>query len=215
MKFFVDSAEIEDIKKAKALGLADGVTTNPTLIRKSGRDFEEAISEIAALIDGPVLAEPVSESVNEIVKEGRQLASWASNVVVKIPMTKQGLEATVLLGKENIRTALTLVFSPAQALLAAKAGAKYICPFVGRLDDIATPGMDLIAEIMQIYDNYPELETEVIVASVRTPAHVVDSAAIGADGVTAPFKVIEQMVKHPLTDKGIQQFLADWNKANV
>ncbi|MFC1569344.1 fructose-6-phosphate aldolase [bacterium] len=212
MKFFVDSAVIEDIQKAKALGLADGVTTNPSLIRKSGRDFEEAITEIAHLIEGPVLAEPVNETVDEIVKEGKILASWASNVVVKIPLTKAGLEATTILKQNNIQTAITLVFNSAQALLASKAGAKYICPFVGRLDDIATPGMDLIAEIMQIYDNYPELDTEVIVASVRSTNHIVESAAIGADGVTAPFNVIEQMIKHPLTEIGIQKFLEDWNK---
>ncbi|MBN2104671.1 fructose-6-phosphate aldolase [bacterium] len=211
MKFFVDSAVIEDIKKAKALGLADGVTTNPTLIRRSGQDFQDAITEIANLVKGPVLAEPVSETVKDIVKEGKILASWAPNVVVKIPLTHAGLEATHILKHENIETALTLVFSSAQALLAAKAGAKYICPFVGRLDDIDTPGMELIADIMQIYDNYPELDTEVIVASVRTPGHITESAALGADGVTAPLKVIEQMVRHPLTDIGIEKFLKDWN----
>jgi len=211
MKFFVDSAEIDDIQKAKALGLADGVTTNPTLIRKSGRDFRQAITEIADLVKGPVLAEPVSNTVNDIVKEGKILASWAPNVVVKIPLNHAGLEATQILREENIQTALTLVFNTAQALLAAKAGAKYICPFVGRLDDIDTSGMDLIADIMQIYDNYPDLETEVIVASVRTPEHVTESAALGADGVTAPLKVIQQMVHHPLTDIGIEKFLKDWN----
>ena len=149
--------------------------------------------------------------MNDIVKEGKILASWAPNVVVKIPLNHAGLEATQILREENIQTALTLVFNTAQALLAAKAGAKYICPFVGRLDDIDTSGMDLIADIMQIYDNYPDLETEVIVASVRTPEHVTESAALGADGVTAPLKVIQQMVHHPLTDIGIEKFLKDWN----
>lgn len=210
MQFFVDSAEIDDIKQAQKFGLADGVTTNPTLIRKSGRDFREAITEICDLVSGPVLAEPVSETVEEILKEGREIAGWASNVVVKIPLTRAGLEAVHRFSQEGIRTALTLIFNPAQALLAAKAGASMICPFVGRLDDIASPGMELIREIVDLYTNYPDIETEVIVASVRHSNHVVDAAAYGADGVTLPFKVIEQMMQHPLTDIGIQKFLADW-----
>ncbi|NQT26224.1 fructose-6-phosphate aldolase [candidate division KSB1 bacterium] len=212
MKFFVDSADVNDIKAAKALGLADGVTTNPTLIRRSGRDFKEAIQEIAELVSGPVLAEPVGETTEGILKEGRILAGWAPNVYVKIPLTKAGLEAVHVLRQEGIKSALTLIFSPAQALLAAKAGASIICPFVGRLDDIAQPGMDLISDIAHIYSQYPDIETEVIVASVRTSNHVVEAAEYGADGVTLPFKVITQMMKHPLTDSGIEQFLADWNK---
>ena len=213
MKFFVDSAEVNDIKVAKALGLADGVTTNPTLIRKSGRDFEEAIKEICDLVSGPVLAEPVEETAEGILKEGRILAGWASNVYVKIPLTKAGLETVHTLKKEGIKSALTLIFSPAQALLAAKAGASIICPFVGRLDDIAQPGMDLIGDIAHIYSQYPEIETEIIVASVRNSNHVVEAAEYGADGVTLPFKVIEQMMQHPLTDIGIEKFLKDWNKS--
>jgi transaldolase len=212
MKFFVDSANVNEIKAARALGLADGVTTNPTLIRKSGRDFKEAIQEIAGLVSGPVLAEPVEETTEGILKEGRILAGWAPNVYVKIPLTKAGLEAVHILKQEGIRSALTLIFSPAQALLAAKAGASIICPFVGRLDDIAQQGMELIGEIAHMYDQYPEIETEVIVASVRSSNHVVEAAEYGADGVTLPFKVIEQMMKHPLTDSGIKQFLEDWKK---
>lgn len=213
MKFFVDSADVNDIKTAKALGLADGVTTNPTLIRRSGRDFKEAIQEIAGIVDGPVLAEPVEDTAEGILKEGRILAGWADNVYVKIPLTRAGLEAVHELKQEGVRSALTLIFSPAQALLAAKAGASIICPFVGRLDDIAQPGMDLIAQIAQMYAQYPEIETEIIVASVRNSNHVVEAAEYGADGVTLPFKVIEQMMQHPLTEIGIDKFLRDWNKA--
>ena len=213
MKFFVDSANIEDIIKARALGLADGVTTNPTLIMKSGRVLREVISEIAQNIDGPVLAEPVCDTAKKIIEEGRKYAAWASNVVVKIPLTSAGLEATHVLKQEGIKTALTLIFSPSQALLAAKAGACIICPFVGRLDDISTPGMDLIRDIMEMYANYPEIDTEVIVASVRNVNHVMESAFAGADGVTLPLKVVEQMARHPLTDIGIQKFLEDWEKA--
>lgn len=213
MKFFVDSANVEDIQTAKSLGLADGVTTNPTIIMKSGRAHRDVITEITGLIKGPVLAEPVCDSAADIVKEGREYAKWASNVVVKIPLTRAGLEAVHTLNAEGIRTALTLIFTPSQALLAAKAGASIICPFVGRLDDISTPGMDLIRDIMAIYSNYPDISTEVIVASVRTTTHVMESAFAGADGVTLPFKIIEQMVQHPLTDIGIEKFLADWKKA--
>jgi len=212
MKFFVDTADVEEVKAAKALGLADGVTTNPTLIQKSGRDFRETIVEIAGLIEGPVNAEVVSVDAEGIVKEGKGLASWAPNVVVKIPMTKEGLKAVKVLESDGIQTTVTLIFSPTQALLAAKAGASYICPFVGRLDDVSTPGMDLVGDIVDIYSNYPDFETEVIVASVRTPNHILESALMGADGVTVPFKVIEQLVRHPLTDIGIEKFLADWEK---
>jgi len=213
MKFFVDSADIAEIKAAQKLGLADGVTTNPTIIMKSGRDFKEAIVEIAALIDGPVAAEPVCSKAADIIREGREIAKWAKNVSVKIPLTPDGLEAVKTLSSEGINTTMTLIFSPAQALLAAKAGANYICPFVGRLDDVGTSGMELINDIMDLFANYSELYTEVIVASVRGPEHVIESALIGADGVTVPYKVIEQLTKHPLTDRGIDQFLADWEKA--
>lgn len=212
MQIFVDTAEIEEVKNAKLIGLADGVTTNPTLIKKSGRDFKKTIIEIANLVEGPVFAETISEDAEGIVKEGRNLCKWAQNVVVKIPINRAGLEAVRILETEGIRTALTLVFSAGQALLAAKAGASFICPFVGRLDDIALNGMELIREIMDIYSNYGYLETEVIVASLRTPNHVIESALIGADGVTIPYKLIEQLSQHPLTDKGIKTFLDDWKK---
>ena len=215
MKFFVDTADIEEVKAARALGLADGVTTNPTLIQKSGRDFRETIVEIADLIEGPVNAEVVSTDAEGIVKEGREMASWAPNVVIKIPITREGLEAVRVLGTEGIQTTVTLIFSATQALLAAKAGASYVCPFVGRLDDIATPGMDLVGDIVDTYSNYTDFKTEVIVASVRTPNHVLESALMGADGVTVPFKVIEQLVRHPLTDVGIERFLEDWKKVNA
>jgi transaldolase len=211
MQVFVDTAEIEDVRKAKLMGLADGVTTNPTLIRKSGRDFKKTIIEIANLIEGPVFAETISEDANGIVKEGRDMFKWAQNVVVKIPVNRAGLEAARILETEGIRTALTLVFSAGQALLAAKAGASFICPFVGRLDDIGLNGLELIREIMDIFRNY-DLETEVIVASLRTPNHVLECALIGADGVTIPFKIIEQLEWHPLTDAGIRTFLEDWKK---
>ena len=214
MKFFVDSAVIEEIKKAKALGLADGVTTNPTLIRNSGRDLKEVITEIAELVDGPVLAEPVADSAEDIVKQGREFASWGDNVVVKIAFSEEGLKATYQLSGEGIPCALTLVFSASQALLAAKAGASIICPFVGRLDDISTPGGELIADIMDVYSMYPDIDTEVIVASIRTPNHILESAMSGADGVTVPYKVITQLMKHPLTDIGIQKFKEDWEKGS-
>ncbi len=215
MKFFVDTADIEEIKAAKALGLADGVTTNPTLIQKSGRDFRETIIEIAELIDGPVNAEVVSTDLQGIVREGKELATWASNIVIKIPITKEGLEAVKILESEGIHTTVTLIFSPTQALLAAKAGASYICPFVGRLDDISVNGMGVVEEIADIYYNYPDIKTEIIVASIRTPNHVLESALIGVDGVTVPFKVIEKLIHHPLTDIGIKRFLDDWKKVNI
>ncbi|MDM7926706.1 MAG: fructose-6-phosphate aldolase [bacterium] len=212
MKIFVDTAVPEEVQAAKAIGCADGVTTNPTLILKSGREFKTVIREMAALIEGPVLAEAVSEDRDGIVREGVEMAKWAPNVVVKIPITRAGLEAATVLHREEIRTALTLVFSPTQALLAARAGASMICPFIGRLDDIAQNGMDLIRTIVEMYANYPEITTEVVVASVRTPNHVVESALAGADAVTVPPKVIEQLMRHPLTDSGVRQFLDDWKK---
>jgi len=212
MKFFVDTAVLEEVKAAKELGLADGVTTNPTIIMNSGRGFKEVIQEIAAFIDGPVAAEPVSTDKGGIIKEGREIASWADNVTVKIPLTRAGLEAVHQLSGEGISTTMTLVFSASQALLAAKAGADIICPFVGRLDDVSTPGMDLIADIMSVFSSYPDIKTEVIAASIRTPLHVLDAARLGAHGVTVPFSVLDKLMQHPLTDIGIKKFLADWDK---
>jgi len=211
MKFFIDTANIEEIKKAHALGMVDGVTTNPSLIAKENRPFEELLQEICELVDGPVNGEVVSIEVEGMVQEGRKLAAFHPNIVVKIPMTTEGLKAVKILSGENIKTNVTLIFSPMQALMAAKAGASYVSPFVGRLDDISHVGMDLVNDIMNIYGNYG-YETEVIVASVRNPIHVVEAALMGADIATLPFKVIDQLAKHPLTDIGMEKFLADWEK---
>ncbi len=211
MKFFIDTANLDQIKEAASIGILDGVTTNPTLIsREQGapRDIFKAICEI---VDGPVSAEAIALDWEGMVKEGRELAAIHPNIVVKIPMTKDGLKAVKMLASEGIKTNVTLIFSPIQALLAARAGATFVSPFVGRLDDVATPGMELVQQIQQIFANY-QLETEVIVASIRHPMHVVDAAMIGADIATIPFKVIEQMMKHPLTDIGITNFLNDWKK---
>ncbi len=211
MKFFIDTANIEEIKKGVALGMVDGVTTNPSLIAKEDKPFEELLQEICGLVDGPVNGEAVSLDAEGMVEEGRSLAALHANIVVKIPMTTEGLKAVKILSSENIRTNVTLIFSSMQALMAAKAGASYVSPFVGRLDDISQVGMDLVSDIMNIYGNYG-YETEVIVASVRNPIHVVESALIGADIATIPFKVIDQLAKHPLTDIGMEKFLADWEK---
>ncbi|MBE9519799.1 MAG: fructose-6-phosphate aldolase [Proteobacteria bacterium] len=211
MKFFIDTANIDEIKKAVALGMVDGVTTNPSLIAKENRPFEELLGEICQLVDGPVNGEVISLEAEGMVEEGRKLAAFHANMVVKIPMTTEGLKAVKILSSENIKTNVTLIFSSMQALMAAKAGATYVSPFVGRLDDIAVAGMDLVSEIMAIYDNYG-YETEVIVASVRGPMHVVEAALIGADIATIPYKVIAQLAKHPLTDIGMEKFLADWEK---
>ena len=211
MKFFIDTANIEEIKKAHALGMVDGVTTNPSLIAKENRPFEELLQEICDLVDGPVNGEVVSLDAEGMIEEGRKLAAFHPNIVVKIPMTTEGLKAVKILSSENIRTNVTLIFSSTQALMAAKAGASYVSPFVGRLDDISQVGMDLVGEIMNIYSNYG-YETEVIVASIRNPIHVVEAALIGADIATIPFKVIAQLAKHPLTDIGMEKFLADWEK---
>lgn len=211
MKFFIDTANIDEIKKANALGMVDGVTTNPSLIAKEKRPFEELLGEICELVDGPVNGEVVSLEAGGMVEEGRKLAAFHQNIVVKVPMTTEGLKAVKILSGENIRTNVTLVFSPMQALMAAKAGAAYVSPFVGRLDDISQVGMDLVSDIMNIYGNYG-YQTEVIVASVRNPVHVVEAALIGADIATIPFKVIDQLAKHPLTDIGMEKFLADWEK---
>jgi len=211
MKFFIDTANIEEIKKGVALGMVDGVTTNPSLIARENRPFEELLQEICDLVDGPVNGEAVSLDAEGMVKEGRTLAAFHPNIVVKIPMTTEGLKAVKILSGENIKTNVTLIFSAMQALMAAKAGASYVSPFVGRLDDISQVGMDLVSDIMNIYGNYG-YETEIIVASVRNPVHVLESALIGADIATIPLKVIEQLAKHPLTDIGMEKFLADWEK---
>jgi len=212
MKFFVDTADVEEIKKAVELGMCDGVTTNPSLIMKSGRDQKEVILEIAKIVSGPISVEAISEDTEGMVKEAEEFATWAPNIVVKVPMTKEGLKAVCILKEKNIPTNVTLVFSSSQALLAAKAGAAYVSPFVGRLDDISQDGMALIEEIMEIFDNY-DFETQVIVASIRDPIHVTESAMFGADIATIPAKVMEKLWKHPLTDNGIAQFLADYEKS--
>ena len=211
MKFFIDTANIDEIKKANDLGMVDGVTTNPSLVAKEGREFKGLIKEICELVDGPVSAEVVSVEAKGMVREARDLAGLADNIVVKIPLIEQGLKAVKTLAQEGIKTNVTLCFSSIQALMAAKAGAAYISPFVGRLDDISHPGMEIVEEIITIYDNYG-FDTEVIVASVRNPVHVLESALMGADIATIPYKVIQQLIKHPLTDIGLEKFLADWKK---
>ena len=211
MKFFIDTANIEEIKKANALGMVDGVTTNPSLVAKEGREFKGLIKEICDLVDGPVSAEVVSVDAEGMVRESRELAELADNIVIKIPLIEEGLKATKILAQEGIKINVTLCFSPLQALMAAKAGAAYISPFVGRLDDISHTGMDLVEQIIAIYSSYG-FETEIIVASIRNPLHVLDAALMGADVATIPYKVIQQLIKHPLTDIGLENFLADWKK---
>ena len=211
MKFFIDTANLDEIKRGVEMGMVDGVTTNPSLIAKENKPFEEIIAEISKIVTGPVSAEVVSLEADGMVSEAKELVKIADNIVIKIPMITEGIKAVKRLTAEGIKTNVTLVFSSAQALLAAKAGATFVSPFVGRLDDIGTPGMDLIGDIVTIYDNYG-YDSEVIVASVRSPQHVMDSALIGADIATIPLKVIEQLAKHPLTDIGMEQFLADWEK---
>ncbi len=211
MKFFIDTANLDQIKQGVAMGMVDGVTTNPSLIAKEDKPFEEILKDILEVVDGPVSAEVVSLDADGMVEEAKVLAAMGDNIVIKIPMIMEGIKAVKQLTALGINTNVTLVFSAAQALLAAKAGATYVSPFVGRLDDIGTPGMELIAEIMNIFHNYG-IDTEVIVASVRSPQHVMESATLGADIATIPLKVIEQLAKHPLTDIGIEQFLADWEK---
>ena len=211
MKFFVDTADVADIKRLNDTGLVDGVTTNPSLIAKSGRDFIDVIKEICALVDGPVSAEVTATDAAGMIEEGRKLAKVAKNVAVKVPLTEAGLTACKTLSQAGTPVNVTLCFSAAQALLAAKAGAAFISPFVGRLDDIGQDGMSLIGEIAEIYSNY-DFQTEILVASVRSPQHVVDAARIGADVCTLPPGVIWQLFKHPLTDKGLEAFLKDWEK---
>ena len=211
MKFFIDTADVNEIREAESLGILDGVTTNPTLISKTGRPFKETIEEICTIVKGPVSAEVVSTDAEGIIKEGRELAKIADNIVVKIPLIKDGLKAVKALTSEGIKVNVTLCFSSNQALLAAKAGGTYISPFVGRLDDKGHTGMDIIEEIRTIYDNY-DFDTEIIVASIRNPLHVRDSALMGADIVTVPFDVFNKIVQHPLTDEGLKKFLEDWEK---
>ena len=213
MKFFVDTAEIEEIKDLEATGLLDGVTTNPSLIQKSGRDFFEVIKEICTVVRGPVSAEVTATEADSMISEGKRLADIAPNVVVKVPLTWDGLKACSSLSRSGTMVNVTLCFSAAQALIAAKAGATFISPFVGRLDDIGQDGMLLIDEITTIYDNYPTtLRTEVLVASIRDPIHIVEAAKLGADIATVPPQILKKLVKHPLTDNGLAAFLADWEK---
>lgn len=211
MKFFVDTANVEDIKKANDMGVICGVTTNPSLIAKEGRDFNEVIKEITSIVDGPISGEVKATTVDAegMIKEGREIAAIHPNMVVKIPMTVEGLKAVKVLSSEDIKTNVTLIFSANQAILAANAGATYVSPFLGRLDDISQPGIELIRQIAEIFDIYG-YDTEIIAASIRNPIHVTDCALAGADIATIPYKVIEQMTKHPLTDQGIEKFQADY-----
>jgi len=210
MKFFIDTANIEEIREAHRMGMVDGVTTNPSLIAREGRDFEAIIREICAIINGPISAEVIALDTDGMIREAHHLSKIHQNIVVKIPMTVEGLKATRRLSEEGIKTNVTLVFSPIQALMAAKAGATYVSPFVGRLDDISQEGMLLVEQILEIYNNYA-FDTEVIVASIRNPVHVLEAALMGADVATIPFNVLAKLAAHPLTDKGIKSFLDDWN----
>ena len=211
MKIFVDTADLDEIRELASWGIIDGVTTNPTLVARSGRSFKEIVEEIFDIVDGPISLEAVSTKAEEIIKEARKLSKIHKNVAVKIPMTPEGLKAVKVLSKEGIKTNVTLVFSANQALLAAKAGATYVSPFIGRLDDIGQEGMQVVEEIMDVFDNY-NFKTQVIVASIRHPIHVIQAARYGAHIATIPPKVIKQMVKHSLTDVGIERFLKDWEK---
>ena len=209
MKFFIDTADVKEIREAHALGLVDGVTTNPSLIAKSGRKFKDVIKEIVSIVDGPISAEVIALDAPGMIKEGKELAKIHKNIVVKLPMTPEGLKACKALTDKGIKTNVTLIFTAMQALLAAKAGATYVSPFVGRLDDISQDGMGIIEDIRTIFDNYGYM-AEIIVASIRNPIHVLDSALIGADVATIPYSVMIQLAKHPLTDAGIEKFLKDW-----
>ena len=214
MRFFIDTANIEEIKEANELGVICGVTTNPSLIAKEGRDFIEVVKEISTIVDGPISAEVISLDHKGMVEEADKLAKIHKNIVIKLPMTLEGLKATKILSAKGIKTNVTLIFSATQALLAARAGATYVSPFVGRLDDIGQDGLSLIEEIVDIF-NVNSIETQIIVASVRNPIHVSQAARLGADIATVPYKVITQMSKHPLTDKGIENFLKDWEGASL
>ncbi len=211
MEFFIDTAEVDEIRQATELGLVDGVTTNPSLIAKSGRDFKQVITEITGIVDGPISAEVIALDAAGMVAEGKELAAIHANIVIKVPMTEEGLKATRIFTAAGIKTNVTLIFSPLQALLAAKAGATYVSPFVGRLDDIGHDGMEGVEQIRTIFDNYG-YTTKIIVASVRSPLHVLRSSLAGADICTIPFAVMRQLAKHPLTDAGIAKFMADWEK---
>ena len=211
MKFFIDSANIDEIREAASLGILDGVTTNPSLVAKEGKNFRQLLDEIIDIVNGPISAEVVWTEGNGIMTEARELAAIHENIVVKVPLIREGLKAVRQLTDEGIKTNVTLCFSPTQALLAAKAGATYISPFIGRLDDISIDGMELIQQIVTIYQNYG-YTTEVLAASIRHPLHVLEAAMIGADVATIPFKIIDQMFKHPLTDSGLERFLDDWKK---
>ena len=214
MKFFIDTANVKEIREAYDMGIISGCTTNPSLIAKEGRDYTETLKEIASFLDGPISGEVKADTVKaeDMVKEGREIASLSKNMVVKIPMTGEGLKAVKELSKEGIKTNVTLVFSATQAILAARAGATYVSPFLGRLDDISSDGLILIEDIMEIFSMYPDIETEVICASVRHPIHVVECAKLGANIATVPFKVLKQMIAHPLTDIGIEKFKEDYRK---
>jgi transaldolase len=213
MKFFIDTANVQEIREAASLGILDGVTTNPSLVAKEGKDFHKVLREIVSLVNGPISAEVTATDRDGMVDEGRELAGIHPNIVIKVPLTVEGLRACKSLRGEDIKTNVTLCFSPSQALLAAKAGATYISPFIGRLDDISHDGMELIGLIRTIYDNYG-FETEILAASLRHPRHVVEAALAGADVATIPYKVVMQLIKHPLTDLGQERFLADWKKLN-
>jgi transaldolase len=215
VKIFIDTANLNEIKKAKALGLVDGVTTNPTLLAKEGEETETLIRKIWEEVKGPVNVEVTGVTCEEMVREPKIMATWGDEIVIKIPITPEGLKTVKILSSEGIDTNVTLLFSPSQAILAAKAGATYICPFLGRLDDISFNGLELIRQIRTIYASYPDIETQIIVASVRNPIHVIEVAMLGAEIITIPPAIIEQMVKHPLTDKGIAQFLEDTKKVGT
>ena len=212
MKIFIDSANVEDIAEAVSLGVVDGVTTNPSLIAKEGADIHSRIRQICEIVDGPVSAEVVATAWEAMVEEGRELAAIHDNVVVKVPIGAEGLRAVVKLREENINTNVTLIFNPSQAVLAAKAGASYVSPFVGRLDDITLPGMEMVRDMVRIFQNY-DFATQVLVASIRHPVHFLEAAKMGADVATIPPQLIHQLLKHPLTDIGLEKFLADWHKA--
>ncbi|MFO7836745.1 MAG: fructose-6-phosphate aldolase [Candidatus Thorarchaeota archaeon] len=209
MKFFIDTANVEAIRKAHERGMVDGVTTNPTLVSREGRDFRELVDEIASFVDGPISLEVISEDAEGMIEEARDLNTWIDNAAIKIPMTWEGLKAVRVLSREGIATNVTLCFSPNQALLAAKAGASFVSPFIGRLDDVGHTGMQIVVDIKEIYDNF-DFDTEIIVASIRHPLHVYESAVVGADIATIPPAVLDKMVNHPLTDVGIERFLDDW-----
>jgi len=211
MKIFIDTANIEEIKTANEWGIIDGVTTNPTLVAKEGKDFKSIVNQILSIVDGPISVEVISTDSKGMVREALEMSKWSKNIVIKIPMIPEGLKAVKILNEKGIKTNVTLIFSVNQALLAAKAGATYVSPFIGRLDDIGHDGMQIIRDLVQIYKLY-DFKTEIIVASVRHPLHVIESAKIGADVATIPFSVIEKMLKHPLTDIGLEKFLKDWKK---